>query len=350
MILYAGSYTEMVDGDFGGYGQGVYCFLFNAITGSLTLLHTTPACNPSYLCVTPQHYLYTHTEVVADKAPVIKAYRVAAGNYALQFINQQPVNGGCPCQISFCANTATISAACYQTGNALVYPTGENGALLPHKANVQHVGRSINATRQQQAHTHFITSVNAGKQLLVADLGIDSILVYNHAESGLTLAQTVQLPPGSGPRHLAANPVTGVVFVVNELTGTVAVLAQKDGVYTVASIAASFTGAVDITPSAAAIRVSANGRFVYVSERGDNHLSVFAFNHHTNMLTLLSRYPTMGKTPRDFILDPSNSWLLVAHQHSDDITVFKADTTTGKLEFHHQHTGVLSPVCFAWLP
>jgi 6-phosphogluconolactonase len=241
-------------------------------------------------------------------------------------------------------------AACYQTGNALVYPTGKNGALQPHKANVQHAGSSVNATRQQEAHTHFITSINNGKQLLVADLGIDSVLVYNHAEEGVTLAQTVPLPPGSGPRHIAVNPATGVAFVVNELTGTVAVLVKVDGMYKVASIAASFSSNVDITPSAAAIRVSTNGRFVYVSERADDHLSVFAFNHHTNMLTLLRRYPTMGKTPRDFILDRTNNWLLVAHQHSDDIAVFKADTTTGKLEFHHLQTGIHSPVCFAWLP
>ena len=104
------------------------------------------------------------------------------------------------------------------------------------------------------------------------------------------------------------------------------------------------------TPSAAAIRVSADGKFIYTSERGDNSIAVLKFDHENETLEIIQRQDTMGKTPRDFILDPTGNWLLVANQDSDSIAIFKVDKNAGMVEPGHVVDNIKSPTCLAWLP
>ena len=93
MILYAGSYTEMIDTDFGGHGDGIYCFDFDLGSGSLQFMHAKAATNPSYLCIPSTKYLYTHTEISETKKPHVQAYRINQNDFSLQLINEQEIPG-----------------------------------------------------------------------------------------------------------------------------------------------------------------------------------------------------------------------------------------------------------------
>ena len=64
--------------------------------------------------------------------------------------------------------------------------------------------------------------------------------------------------------------------------------------------------------------------------RGHNSIVVFAVDA-LGKLTLVQHVSTQGKWPRDFILDPTGTYLLVANQQSNTIVSFKRDATTGKL-------------------
>ena len=101
MILYAGSYTEIITGDFGGHGEGIYCFDFDPDNGSLQLRHVQPATNPSYLCIPSTKYLYTHTEVLEANKPRVQAFKINKYDFSLQLMNEQEIPGGCPCHINF---------------------------------------------------------------------------------------------------------------------------------------------------------------------------------------------------------------------------------------------------------
>src|ERR1700680_3041299 len=113
MILYAGSYTEMISGNFGGHGDGIYCFDFEPVSGSLQLLHSQLATNPSYLCIPSTKYLYTHTEVLEVNKPRVQAFKINEYDFSLELISEQEIHGGCPCHINFSKRNNCILVACY---------------------------------------------------------------------------------------------------------------------------------------------------------------------------------------------------------------------------------------------
>jgi 6-phosphogluconolactonase len=175
-----------------------------------------------------------------------------------------------------------------------------------------------------------------GKQLLVADLGTDKIYIY-----GLNYSSAAPIIPanpayfsvasGSGPRHMVMHPNGKLLYLVHELTGEVGVYFYENGqirhVNTYSLSTAQFKGQVQ----AAEIRISADGKFIYVSNRGDaNNMSVFQTDVE-GRLSLIQQISAGGRTPRNFNLSPDGHFLLVANQDSDEIRLFKRDLVTGLL-------------------
>ncbi len=81
---------------------------------------------------------------------------------------------------------------------------------------------------------------------------------------------------------------------------------------------------------AAAIRVSKDGRFVYVSNRGNNSIAVFSSDEKGN-LSLVQRISTEGDFPRDFNLSDDESFVIALNQNSDNATLYTRDSESGKL-------------------
>lgn len=354
MILYAGSYTEIIEDDFGEHGEGIYCFHFDTESGKLQLRHVQPATNPSYLSIPSIKYLYTHTEILEAKRPRVQAFKINKSDCSLQLINEQEIPGGCPCHISFSKKNNCILVACYETGNTIIYPVAQDGKLLPHIKVLQHEGSSINKPRQEKAHAHAAKMDEIFNRILIADLGIDKVMVYqmDAGSNGLDikLKQAVALPPGSGPRHIAVHAQTKHAFVVNELTGTVTVMGYYNGHLEPLSTYSVLPKESRAIPSAAAIRISSDGKFIYTSERADDCISVLRFDCNNETLEIIGRHITLGRTPRDINLDPTGNWLLAANQDSDSIAVFKVDKNTGMINPIHLVENIKSPACLAWLP
>jgi 6-phosphogluconolactonase len=161
----------------------------------------------------------------------------------------------------------------------------------------------------------------------------------------------VKLEPGSGPRHLVFHPNGKFMYVLNELTATVSVFGY-DG----ASGTTKALETVSMMPDrfegqqwAAAIRITADGRFLYASNRGHDSIAMFAVNGQTGKLTTLGHQSTGGKVPRDFNIDPTGQWLLAANQATDTVVTFKINQTTGVLEETGIVTEVATPVCLTFL-
>ena len=99
------------------------------------------------------------------------------------------------------------------------------------------------------------------------------------------------------------------------------------------------------------IHVSADGKFLYCSSRGDaNTITIFSINAASGKLKVVGYQPTLGKAPRNFSLDPSGNFLLVANQDSDDIIIFKRNKLTGMLTDTGKKIEVGKPVCLKWIP
>jgi 6-phosphogluconolactonase len=82
-----------------------------------------------------------------------------------------------------------------------------------------------------------------------------------------------------------------------------------------------------------------------VSNRGHNSIAVFSVAESTGALTLEQVISTDGDWPRNFTLDPTGRWLLVANQRSNSVVVFGRDQQSGQLAPTRQRIALPSPVC-----
>ena len=376
-ILYVGTYTEIVAGDFGGHGKGISCYEFDAVNGELNLLNNQFQVNPSYLSIASimhsnnelenksSKYLFAVSEVLASKKPVLHTYTIN-DNYSLSLIDTKTIEGGCPCHIHYFQNKegqSYTATACYETGNLVIHNMNVEATAdlnLHEPINIYHKGSSQHPSRQTQAHAHCACFDIVSNKLLVCDLGLDQVKVYslqkNNDSFNAIEQQIITLPAGSGPRHICFDDNYAYGFIINELTGSVTIIkhsAEKKEY----EINGTFDTRVPLSESSintdlggAAIRVSACGKFIYTSMRSDNTIRLFVFDPITESLSFIASYPTEGLTPRDFTLDASGKWLLVAHQDSDTISIFNVNSYNGTLSFHKTVNNIESPVCLAWLP
>ena len=376
-ILYVGTYTEIVAGDFGGHGKGISCYEFDAVNGELNLLNNQFQVNPSYLSIASimhsnnelenksSKYLFAVSEVLASKKPVLHTYTIN-DNYSLSLIDTKTIEGGCPCHIHYFQNKegqSYTATACYETGNLVIHNMNVEATAdlnLHEPINIYHKGSSQHPSRQTQAHAHCTCFDIVSNKLLVCDLGLDQVKVYslqkNNDSFNAIEQQIITLPAGSGPRHICFDDNYAYGFIINELTGSVIIIkhsAEKKEY----EINGTFDTRVPLSESSintdlggAAIRVSACGKFIYTSMRSDNTIRLFVFDPITESLSFIASYPTEGLTPRDFTIDASGKWLLVAHQDSDTISIFNVNSYNGTLSFHKTVNNIESPVCLAWLP
>jgi len=375
-ILYVGSYTEIVAGDFGGHGKGISCYEFDAVNGELNLLNNQFQINPSYLSITSimhsnnelenksSKYLFAVSEVLASKKPVIHTYTIN-DIYALSLIDTKTIEGGCPCHIHYFKNIegqSFTASACYETGNLVIHTINVEATAnlnIHEPLNVYHKGSSQHPTRQTQAHAHCACFDAMSNKLLVCDLGLDQVKVYNveinNDSFNAIEEQIILLPAGSGPRHICFDDNYSYGFIINELTGSVTIIkysAEKNEYEIKGNFDETETKPVNIETDlgAAAIRVSKDGKFIYTSMRSDNTIRLFAFDPIAESLNYIASYPTQGRTPRDFTIDATGKWLLVAHQDSDTISIFNVNSYNGTLSLFNTVENIKSPICLAWLP
>ena len=213
----------------------------------------------------------------------------------------------------------------------------DDGRLAPASDFIQHVGSSVHPSRQAEPHAHSINLDPTERFALVADLGLDRIVVYqlDRAKRKLVLNDPPYAPlePGSGPRHLEFHPNGQFVFVINELSSTITGFAWdgRRGALTALQTLSTLPPGWVGENSTADIHVHPSGKFVYGSNRGHDSLAIYAVDATTGRLTHVANAPTGGRTPRNFAIDPTGRFILAANQDTDTIVTFRVDQSTGRL-------------------
>lgn len=339
-------------------GEGIFVYEFDPATGLLEHLTTTQtAPNPSFLAISPNNrFLYTVNEVgefEGQPGGAISAYVLDAATGDLTFLNAQSTRGADPCYISLDPTGKWAFVANYSGGSIAVFPLGEDGQVGEAACFIQHVGHSVNTERQNEAHAHSIILDPTGQYALVADLGMDQILVYEFdAGSGQLTPHTppaIHAAPGAGPRHTGFHPNEQYFYAINELNSTVSVYEYDSGsgsFTNVQTISAIPEGAPR-TSMAADLHITADGEFLYTSNRWENSdsIAVFAVDAASGQLSLVEIIKTGGLTPRNFAFDLTETYLFAENQDSSTVVTFRRDTQTGRLTPTGQVTSVPSPVC-----
>lgn len=278
-----------------------------------------------------------------------------AGDDGLGGIVGARVTGSCfapgpnPCYVSADASRCLAFSANYHFPVAESYALGADGSIARADSDERTGGGGPRPEQQDGAHLHFAGTTPDGR-LAVVDLGSDMLLTYDVDDDGsMHLADTLSLPAGFGPRHLAFSPDGSRAYLAAELSNQLAVLGydEKGGTFSPLSFASTLPAGFDGWSAAAAVRVSGDGRFVYVSNRGHDSIAVFAVEG--DAVSPVQFASTAGSFPRDFALDATGRFLLVAHQKSDGATLFSRDEETGELTELQRDIPVPEGVCVLFL-
>ncbi len=343
--------------------EGIYVFRFHAASGKLTPLGlAAEATNPSYLAIHPNHrFLYAVNEVNelgGQKTGAVSAYSIDSKTGKLTFLNQVSSHGTGPCHVTVDKTGKNVFVANYEGGSIAVLPIEADGKLHEASAAIQYHGSGVNKERQEGPHPHCIGTSPDNRFALVADLGLDEILVYRFdpAKGLLTPNDPPfgKASPGAGPRHFTFHPNGRFVYVINEMHCTVSTYEYDAG-----HGALRLKGTISTLPdgykvtnndSTAELRVHPCGKFVYGSNRGHDSIAVFAVDAAAGTLTQVERVPTQGKIPRGFDLDPTGRYLIAANQDSNSLVVFQIDQKTGRLTPTGQKLEAMAPVDVEFVP
>ncbi len=354
MRVYVGTYT-------GPKSKGIYRLDFDPVTGALTPKGVAAeSTNPSFLAISPnKKFLYAANEIGkfdGKAAGSISSFAIDPKTGDLTALNQKTSGGADPCYVVVDPTGKFLLTANYSGGSVEVLPIEADGKLGEPTAFVQHRGSSVDKGRQTAPHAHSIDVYASGKLVVVADLGLDKVMLYQFDPGKGTLTPNATphatVAPGSGPRHFAFHPDGKHAYAINEMASTVTAFEYNPTKGTLAEVQTISTRASGGKPgnSTAEILVHPSGKFVYGSNRGDDSLAIYAVDATTGKLTLAGHQPTGGKTPRSFGIDPTGRFLIAANQHSNTLVVFRIDGETGLLKQVGEPVAVPSPVCVKFVP
>ncbi|OEE47069.1 6-phosphogluconolactonase [Enterovibrio norvegicus] len=343
--LLIGSYTQPM-GAIDGEGEGILAVDLDAQTGAFSAPNLVSRCeNPSYVTVAGEH-VFAVTEFARQEGASIGLLTHRDGN--INEVSSVAIEGDYPCHVAVNAAQNLVVASNYGSGSFSVYCL-EQGSLT-HFDTVQHKGVGANRDRQEAPHAHFAQFLATSNTLVTVDLGTDRVSFYPFSDTQLDRdnAQHVIFPPGSGQRHLVFNQQESLAYVLCELSEEVTVLERKDdGVWTIVQAFSPFDKHNE-GGAAAAIRLSNDEEYLYVSGRQQNVICVLKIEN-SNTLALQQTVGTNGINPRDFNLSRDGDWLVVANQNTSNLVSYRVDKTTGLLSPSGYEFATGNPVCIALL-
>jgi len=309
---------------------------------------------PAFFIIHPDgRHLYT---CISGEPGGVGAYEINPKTGGLTFINRVLSGGGDASFISLDRTGRFVLVANYLGGNISVFALRPDGGIGDWTAFEQHTGKSVDPVRQTHAYAHSMGMDPTNRFVVVADLGLDKVYVYRFNPATGSLAPNAPafatVEPGSGPRHVRFHPNGRWVYMDNEMASTLTCFNWEPSAgvlsefQTISTLPAGFTG----TSATAEMEVRPDGRYLYVYNRGDESLGVFAIDQANGGLSLVQHIPSGGKTPRNFAFDPTGRWMICTNHGSDNAVVFRVDEATGRLSQAGPPVKVPYPFCERFLP
>ncbi|HYG77529.1 MAG TPA: lactonase family protein [Planctomycetota bacterium] len=309
----------------GGYNNIVTVFELNTADGTLRKLSSSDVGkNPTFMAWSPnKKYLYTVNEIGPGR---ISAFSINPTDGSLTKINDASSAGDGPCHVSVHPSGKWVFSANYGSGHYGALPVDDKGG----------VGEPVSKL-QGGKNAHMIITDASGKFVFTPFCGSHYIAInsFDDKSGELKLITNAPSAEGGGPRHMAIHPNGKTAYVINEYGDSMtsydydSATGAMTNPETLPTIPADFDGKKN---SCAHVVVSPDGKFVYGSNRGHDSIAIFSTNEK-GRLKFVGWETGDGeiKTPRNFSLDPSGNYMLVASQKTGVVIVFRRDKEKGTL-------------------
>ncbi|WP_438804691.1 lactonase family protein [Oceanobacillus saliphilus] len=345
-IGYIGTYTKK-------NSKGIYSFELDTEASKITNVKVAATIgSPTYLNISEdKQYLYSVAK--SGENGGVASYAIDKNTGELTFLNQQLTPGANPCHVNTDKKHRYLFTTNYHKGTVDSYLIDqENGKISPTVSTIQHTGSGPDP-RQEKAHIHYSGMTPDEKYLAVVDLGSDLLTTCTVSEQGdLSEVNRLALPAGSGPRHLTFHPKRkDIAYLATEFSSQVVVLKydSDDESFSILQSIGTIPGDFTENNQGSAIHISADGKYVYSGNRGHNSIAIFKTDDETGKLSFVETTPSEGDWPRDFVLDPTEKFLIVANQESDNLVLFSRDSETGKLTLVQKDIEAPEAICIKFL-
>ncbi|MFD1178061.1 lactonase family protein [Paenibacillus puldeungensis] len=346
LTVFVGSYAETAN-------SGVYLYEMDPSSGAMQRLDEAGGMkNPTFLSVDEiNHRLYaiSETQSEGERIGEAVAFAVDSARGLLQELNRSTTIRPSASHIQLDRANRFVAVSGYHGGNVGLVQVQADGLIGQLINEQQHKGHGADPARQDRPHPHSVLFSPDNRFALVADLGLDKIIVYalDSAAGKLTLQSEVHTPAGSGPRHMAFHPNGRYLYSINEVNSTISSFSfDPEGgclelLDTVSTLPSGFEG----ENTTAEIAISGDGRFLYGSNRGHDSIVQFSIDGASGKLTYVEHVSSEGEHPRHFAITPDGKHLITANRDSNNLVVFKVDKESGKLKSTGLTYNVSKPVC-----
>lgn len=336
--------------------HGIYAARLNTATGKLSPLGLQVELQrATWLTPHPRlPIIYTVANAAGGMAvnSNIHAFALDGVTGKLREVGKVDAGGRDATHLDFDAASSTLFSANHGSGSVTALPISGDGSVGPVASSQSDYGNGPHR-RQKKPAAHGVAVDPSHRYVLVADFSADRIFVYRFdpATRALTPAETPfeATPAGSGPRHLAFHPNGKFLYLTTELTAELRTYrwdAQRGRLQLVNAFSAypaGYSGTAD--RSAAEVVLSRDGRFLYVSLRGDQDSIVgYEVDDATGTLQEMQRVASQGKTPWSFAIDPTGRWMLVTNEASNSVNVLAVDPVSGKLSATQESLRIPKPL------
>jgi len=350
LYAYVGCYTTAQRN---ARGDGIHVYRIDPQTGAWTHVQRVgDLVNPSFLVMAAdQRHLYS----VHGDETYATAFSVDRATGFLQVVNRAETGGRNGVHQAIAQGGRFMVVANYGSGSVAVLPIRADGALADAVQVVVLPGPpGPHRIEQTSSHPHHVVFDPSGRWVIVPDKGLDRVFIFRFEEASGKLTPSDQgaatARAGSGPRHAAFHPRLPVGWVVNEIASTITTYGWdgERGSLRPAQILPTLPSDYTRESTAAEIAVSADGRFVYCSNRGHDSIAMFTSDPKTGLLTPAGWTPSQGRTPRYIGFAPSFSLLCATNEQSDTVVTYRADAATGRLAAAGAPVQNASPVSVAF--
>ena len=374
-LVYIGTYTgfkfmNYTDPWGRSQSQGIYVARFRPGTGTITDPQlAAKIVNPGYLAVHPNHrFLYATIEdpqslgPARDHSSYVSAFAINPRSGRLTLLNTVPAGGTSTCYISLDRSGQYALLANFGSGSVSVLRIRDDGSLGELTGFMQHTGKGADF-RQTGPHPHSINVSVDNRFAIVADLGLDRLLVYHFDAANGSLGPDdppfVTVEPGSEPRHFTFDANGKFGYLINERSGVVTTYAwdARRGVLTEIQSSATLPKNFHGLNDSAEIALHPNGKFLYESNRrkegpdwGGDTIGVFSIDSKKGTLSPVEQASPGGIMPRSFGIDPTGAYLFSANQYSGEVAILRIDAGTGRLAATGNALKVDAPSCVKFVP
>lgn len=341
-VAYVGSYS------YTGKAKGITIYDVNPDKGCFIKKGEVDVDNSSYVIKSRnQKVLYS----IADEG--IVSFNILPDG-GLERLNSVKINGMRGCHLSTDVDDKYIFVSGYHDGKITVLRLHEDGSVGEIVDEVYHKGLGSIAERNFRPHVSCTRTTPDGHFVMAADLGIDQVKIYHFDDKDetLNLVDMISCKINSAPRFFEFSKDGKYLYLMYEMKNVIDVFSYEakpgcrvpsiEKIQTVPTTGSSKSS--ELT-AATALSFSADDKFIFVSNAGDESVCLYERDADTGLLKEKMCLPISGEYPKDIAVFSDNKHIASINHESGTITFFKIDYKTGLIVMCANSVKVNQPNC-----